>query len=443
MRPHNTRRWLGFMLISFICFVCCTNSFQNFLSFPSQLRLFKGQEKELKLLMPVSAQMSVTNPKVVHLKGNVQTMSQVNLNEPLLLQSGQTGQSQLTLKLFGAIPIKTLRVNVFPDLKVIPGGQTIGVKLKSAGILVVGYHLVSLNESKKISPGEEAKVQVGDLIVSINGIAANDVTKVAEMVADSGKSKQPLELLIERNRQMTKVLLQPIYDYADKAYRLGLYIRDSAAGIGTLTFYAPDQQVYGALGHVITDMDTQMPITAGGGEIVDSHVTSIAKSQHGEPGEKRATFNKDSKVIGNIEKNTSFGIFGKMAEQPAHGFFNEPIPVAFAEDVKTGPAQIYTVINGQTVEKFNIEIMHVNTQQTPATKGLVIKITDRKLLEKTGGIVQGMSGSPIVQNGKLVGAVTHVFVNDPTSGYGCFIEWMLQDAGILLPQPANAPEYAA
>ncbi|MNN09403.1 SpoIVB peptidase precursor [compost metagenome] len=225
--------------------------------------------------------------------------------------------------------------------------------------------------------------------------------------------------------------MNPAYDKSDGAWRLGLYIRDSAAGVGTLTFYAPDQGVYGALGHVITDMNTQTPIVVGSGQILQSSVTSISKSESGEPGEKRAHFIKEGKTLGNIERNTPFGIFGKMEQNPEHSVYNEGIPVAFAEEVKEGPAEILTVVEGQRVERFKIEIVHVSRQNAPETKGLVIRITDPRLVEKTGGIVQGMSGSPIIQNGKLIGAVTHVFVNDPRSGYGCFIEWMLQDAGIL------------
>lgn len=237
---------------------------------------------------------------------------------------------------------------------------------------------------------------------------------------------------IKRNGQIVDKQLKPAFDVEDQAWRLGLYIRDSAAGVGTLTFYAPEQGVYGALGHVITDMDTQTAIEVEDGQVLQSSVTSINKSQHGEPGEKRAHFLKEGKILGNVVRNTPFGIFGKMKNVPTHGYDSKPLPVAFAEEVKEGPAEILTVIGGQKVEKFKIDIVHVTKQSSPATKGMVIKITDKRLIENTGGIVQGMSGSPIIQNGKLVGAVTHVFVNDPTSGYGCFIEWMLQDAGVLM-----------
>lgn len=428
---------IGLLLVFFVCMVCLSTPFQSFASFPEELRLFSGQGKQLQLTMPVSAQITVNDPEIVKVNGLARHSFRINLNEPISLQSIHSGQTIMKVKLFGAIPLKTVKVNVVPDLKVIPGGQTIGVKIKSAGILIVGHHLVTVAQDQKVSPGEEAKIQIGDLITKINGKPVSDVSKVTDLVTKSGESKTPLDLTIKRNHEELKVKLQPSFDIVDKAYRLGLYIRDSAAGVGTLTFYAPSHGIYGALGHVITDMDTQTPIVVGDGEIVHSNVTSIAKSHNGEPGEKRAQFFKDSKVIGNIEKNTPFGIFGKMYSAPEHSISREAIPVAFAEEVKEGPAQIYTVVDGQKVEKFNVEVVHVARQDFPATKGMVIKITDPRLLEKTGGIVQGMSGSPLIQNGKMIGAVTHVFVNDPTSGYGCFIEWMLQDSGIMLKKGQN------
>jgi stage IV sporulation protein B len=442
LSSNQRKRLIGLMLVLFVCLGSLSSPFRSFASFPEEIRLFTGQQTNLQLDMPVSAQVTLNHPEILKVNGTAKHSFQVDLHHPISVESYKAGQAEMKLKLFGKIPLKTVKVNVVPDLKVIPGGQTIGVKLKSAGVLVVGHHLVSVAEDKKISPGEEAKIQLGDLIVKMNGKAITDVSKVADLVKAAGEAKKPLELTVQRNGQTIDIPLQPAYDVVDKAYRLGLYIRDSAAGVGTLTFYAPDQGVYGALGHVITDMDTQTPIVVGGGEIVHSNVTSISKSQNGEPGEKRAQFSKESKVLGNIEKNTQFGIFGKMYGAPDHSLTNQALPVAFAEEVKEGPAQIYTVLGGQKVEKFDIEVVHVAKQDFPATKGMVIKITDPRLLDKTGGIVQGMSGSPIIQNGKVIGAVTHVFVNDPTSGYGCFIEWMLQDAGIML-RPSQGSELKA
>jgi len=394
----------------------------------------------LHFAMPVYAQ-GTLDPEVAQINGSTQSNVPVDLHQPLSILPQKSGITELKLKLFGKIPFKTVKLQVVPDLRVVPGGQTIGVKVKSAGIMVVGHHMIQTGNGTKKSPGEDAKLKLGDLIVAINGTKLNDVTKVAALADQAGKSGQPLQLEVKRGKSTFRTSLSPAFDQEDQAWRLGLYIRDSAAGVGTLTFYAPDQGMYGALGHVITDMDTQTPISVGSGQILQSNVLSISKSQSGEPGEKRAMFIKEGKTLGSVEKNTAFGIFGKMDKQPDHSFHHDPVPVAFAEEVKEGPAEILTVVNGQKVEKFDIQIVHVSKQQMPATKGLVIRITDPKLLEKTGGIVQGMSGSPILQNGKLVGAVTHVFVNDPTSGYGCFIEWMLQDAGIVL-QPEQAASKA-
>ncbi|MEK3759209.1 SpoIVB peptidase [Paenibacillus sp. FSL P4-0338] len=344
--------------------------------------------------------------------------------------SGITGPSQIHAAPLEHQPLTAVQ-GTENELKVIPGGQTIGVKVKSAGVLVVGHHLIEVSEQSKISPGENSGILPGDLMISINGVKLDEVSKVARLVEEAGKSNDSLSIIYKRGGKEHTAQLKPTYDRTDKVWRLGLYIRDSAAGVGTLTFYAPKQGVYGALGHVITDMNTGTPIVVGSGHIVQSSVTSISKSQDGDPGEKRARFLKESQVLGNVESNTDFGIFGKMTRNPEHSLYQEPIPVAMSTEVKEGPAQILTVVDGQQVERFNVEIIHVARQQTPATKGMVLRITDPRLLDKTGGIVQGMSGSPIVQNGRLIGAVTHVFVNDPKSGYGCFIEWMLRDSGVV------------
>jgi len=425
------RKWLGLVLVMMICAFSLSTPFQTFASLPNEFRFFSGDNKQVHFALPVSAQVVVEHPDIVHVNGNAQHSFRLDLNNPFSLHSVSAGDTQVQVKLFGKIPLKTFQVHVEPELRVIPGGQTIGVKMKSDGVLVVGHHKLTV-EGQKISPGEHADVRVGDRIISINGQKLQDIATVAKLTAEAGKANKPLQLTIKRGKQTIQVELKPTYDDTEKAYRLGLYIRDSAAGVGTLTFYSPDFGVYGALGHVITDMDTQTPIEVGSGEIVHTNVTSISKSQNGEPGEKRANFFENGKVLGSIHRNTDFGIFGKMSENPDYGMFKEAIPVAFAEEVKEGPAKILTVLSGQKVEQFDIEIVHTAKQSSPQTKGMVIKVKDPRLIEATGGIVQGMSGSPIIQDGKLVGAVTHVFVNDPTSGYGCFIEWMLQDAGIQL-----------
>lgn len=431
MDPKQPKRIFGLILVVLVGLIGVSTPMQQIVAFPNELRLFTGQLKNVQYSVPVQAELTV-DPEVLQVNGKAQSSLSVSLKEPLSLHSYQIGQTQMKVKLFGKIPFKTVKVDIVPDLKVIPGGQTIGVKVNSAGALVVGHHQVVDEAGSKQSPGEDAGLRLGDLITAINKVKVTDVKKLGELCEKYSSNKKPLTITYLRNGKSMTTKLKPIYDVREQEWRIGLYIRDSAAGVGTLTFYAPDQGVYGALGHVITDMDTGTPIVVGDGEILQASVTSINKSQNGDPGEKRAHFVKEKQLLGNIERNTPFGIFGKMSEMPSHSFEDQAMPVAFAEDVKEGPAQILTVVNGQKVERFDIEVVHVAKQVSPATKGMVIKVTDERLMNKTGGIVQGMSGSPIIQDGKLIGAVTHVFVNDPTSGYGCFIEWMLQDAGVLL-----------
>ncbi len=413
-----------------IVLVTFSSPFQSIANFPNELRMFSSSIKKLDLSLPITASVHSSNYNVLEVNGH-QGQFTMDLTNPLMVKPKQEGKSIVTLKLLGVIPFKKINVNVIKDVKVIPGGQTIGVKLKSAGIMVVGYHSIKINNGTIYSPAEKAGIRIGDIILKMDGEQVKDVKDVVDKVNILGKKKQEIEVEILRNKNKVKVSIQPAYDDNANVYRLGLYIRDSAAGVGTLTFYDPKTKAYGALGHVITDVDTQEPIVVGDGKILYSNVTSIDKGSNGKPGGKRAVFVDENDVIGNIIKNTPFGIFGKMHKKPINGLMNEPISIALPEEVTEGPAEILTVIEGQKVEKFKIEIVNVIHQKYPATKGMIIKVVDPKLLEKTGGIVQGMSGSPIIQNGKLVGAVTHVFINEPTSGYGSFIEWMIRDAEVL------------
>lgn len=431
MNCSNKRKFVGLILALVFCLISLSSPIQTWASFPYEMRMFSGQGTEFNLQMPVQAQVNVDHPEVVRVNGNASHSFNMDLSQPFSLQSAQAGTAEMQLKLFGRIPFKTLKVNVMPDLKVIPGGQTIGVKLQSDGVLVVGHHQVQTTAGK-YSPGEKAEIKRGDLITHLNGQKLQGMKQVADIVNQAGERKQTLNIRLERHDKVIESQLVPALDEAEQQYRMGLYIRDSAAGVGTLTFYAPEQGVYGALGHMISDMDTQTKIKVGSGQIIHSKVTSISKSKDGTPGEKRAHFFNSGQILGDIQRNSDFGIFGKMKQNPDFGKIKEAIPVAFSEEIIEGPAQILTVVEGQKVETFDIEVVNVARQTRPQTKGLVIRVTDKRLLDKTGGIVQGMSGSPIIQNGKIIGAVTHVFVNDPSSGYGCFIEWMLQESGIVI-----------
>lgn len=428
MNRHNRRKWMGSLLLLITAFVVSSTPFHDLSSFPHELRLMEGSLKQLRVSMPLMGTLVNSNPDILNVNGTEAREVSVDLSKPVSVEPKKAGEANLQVK-WRNIPLKAVKVNVLPDLRVIPGGQSIGVKLQTAGVLVVGHHLVDTGK-EKVSPGEQAGVHVGDSIVKMNDMYINDMNDVKKMVREAGEKQTALQLLVVRGKEKLNLTLRPAKDKKDEEYRMGLYIRDSAAGVGTLTFYEPNSKAYGALGHVISDVDTGQAIVVGDGQIVRASVTSIEKGQSGNPGEKFARFYNESEVLGNITKNSPFGIFGKMKEEPKRSLYTEPIPIALAEQVKEGPAKILTVVEGQKVEEYSIEIVNVVKQHFPATKGMIIKVTDKRLLEKTGGIVQGMSGSPIIQDGKMVGAVTHVFVNDPTSGYGCYIEWMLQDAGL-------------
>lgn len=418
MKFEHLRKIIGGILLVSLIVIGFSKPFQEYISIPTKVTLFEGQNIELPKAVATTASLT-KNESILEISDK---------HDKISIQATEHGNNEMVLQLAG-LPIKKVDVNVLKNFKVIPGGQSIGVKLNTVGVLVVGHHQVTTQQGK-VSPGEIAGIKIGDMITEINGKRIEQMTDVAPYVQEAGKSGTPLNIIVNRENEKLTTKLQPMMDKDENTYKLGLYIRDSAAGIGTMTFYHPQSKKYGALGHVISDMDTKKPIVVEDGQIVRSTVTSIEKGSNGDPGEKLARFSSDREVIGNIQRNSPFGIFGKLNKDIKNGILDKAMPVALSHQVKEGPAQILTVVNDDEVDLFDIEIVSTIPQKFPATKGMVLKVTDPKLLEKTGGIVQGMSGSPIIQDGKVVGAVTHVFVNDPTSGYGVHIEWMLNEAGI-------------
>ncbi|MBT2677571.1 SpoIVB peptidase [Bacillus sp. ISL-35] len=417
MKKDFLRKFIGGILLVSLIALGFAKPVHEYLSIPGDITLFEGQKLDFQ-----ANAVQVTAP----LTDSSITVDQKD--ETVSIEAKRHGKDEMVLELAG-FPVKKVDVNVLKDFKVRPGGQSIGVKLNTVGVLVVGHHQVQADEGR-VSPGELAGIKKGDIITEINGQQIEKMADVGPFVKQAGADGKPLDVVIKRENEKIKTRLQPKKDVNENTYKLGLYIRDSAAGIGTMTFYHPQSKKYGALGHVISDMDTKKPIVVEDGQIVRSTVTSIEKGGKGNPGEKLARFSSDREVIGNIRRNSPFGIFGELNKDITNGVFDKPLPIALSHQVKEGPAKILTVVNNDEVNLFDIEIVSTIPQKFPATKGMVIKVTDPELLEKTGGIVQGMSGSPIIQDNKLVGAVTHVFVNDPTSGYGVHIEWMLNEAGI-------------
>ena len=307
---------------------------------------------------------------------------------------------------------------VMENRLVYPSGESCGIKIMSDGILVISVTDID----KEPSPAEKAGILPGDFIKSINGIPLKDSDDFIEKVSNIKDNE--FEMEYERSNQIKKVKIKPLYK--DGKYVLGMWVRDSIAGLGTLTFFSEDKKSFYALGHSISDGDTGEIMPVKDGELVYAKISSVRIGEKGNPGGLIGYFSEDSKIIGKINKNTCFGLSGEAYENE-QSCQPEPIPLGKKEEVSVGNAYIITTVNDKP-EKFSVEIIKVNKQDKPDVKGMVIKVTDQRLLDKTGGIVQGMSGSPIIQNGKLVGAVTHVFVNDPTKGYGIFIENMLAEA---------------
>lgn len=321
------------------------------------------------------------------------------------------------VKLLGVVPVKRVNVDVVDPIMVVPAGTTFGVKMFTDGVLVIGMDSIETADGQ-VNPAKLAGLCVGDIIESINGKKVNTNEEVSDMIRSCGNN--PINLTIRRKNMTFDVQMQPVKCLEDNSYKVGLWVRDSSAGIGTMTFYLPDDNIFAGLGHGIYDVDTKEILPLMSGEVVDVKVNSIVKGTSGEPGELRGSF--DDQCIGNILENEQTGIFGylncEMSDENA-------IPMAMKQDVEDGYAQIICSIDN-TPKYYDIEIEKVYMNSSSDTKNMIISVTDERLLNSTGGIVQGMSGSPIIQNGKLVGAVTHVFVNDPTKGYGIFAENMLK-----------------
>lgn len=303
--------------------------------------------------------------------------------------------------------------------ELIPGGESFGVKFYTEGSVVVGTEEVQTDEGLK-NPAADAGIQIGDIIFSANGTPVENNEKLSEIVSSSGGKS--MEIKLKRNGEELTVTVHPAAEQQTKEYRLGLWIRDSSAGVGTVTFYNPSRKTFGALGHGICDADTGQLLPLRYADVFYAEIFGITKGQQGTPGELKGMF-LDDKPLGRLFANTEEGIFGNTAENGSVS--GKTLTIATRDEIREGPATILCTLDDSGVKEYNIEIIKINRNNERTTKNLLIKVTDPALMEKTGGIVQGMSGSPILQNGKLAGAVTHVLVNDPTKGYGIFIENML------------------
>lgn len=334
-------------------------------------------------------------------------------------QSAQSvGDDNSDLTLLGIIPVKSETIKTVEENTVLVSGHSFGIKLYTDGVMVVGTKDITVN-GKTVNPSEEAGVSVGDIIVSINGEKVYSSDRVSEILNDNnGKA---FRIRINRNGEYRDLSLEPVYVDSEGAYKAGMWVRDSTAGIGTITFFNPSNSSVAALGHPITDVDTGeiMPILDG--QAVETTVTSVTRSTSSETGSICCDFS--NKEIGELSKNTTHGIYGSYTDKTDLSKCCE-YEVALPQEVQKGFCQIITTVDENGPKVYSAEITKIN--QNDDEKNMVIKITDEELIKITGGIVQGMSGSPIIQNGKLIGAITHVIVNNPLKGYAVFAQTMLE-----------------
>ncbi|MDD6811272.1 MAG: SpoIVB peptidase [Lachnospiraceae bacterium] len=386
---------------------------------PSTIKIRAGMEQELDFHVPVSGEI-YQKEAVESLSTQVDSIH-VDFSKGITVKANQIDDYQMDLKLFGVLPYKSVDIEVIQDTMLIPSGIPIGIYVKTEGVLVVGIGEFEDENGETVSPAKYI-LQTGDYILSVNGEKIENKKQFVQMIAQS-EGKEMI-LTLRRNDEITEVKMQP-RENRNMEWKLGIWIRDNAQGIGTLT-YISEEDTFGALGHGINDVDTSTLMKLDEGSLYKTEIVGITRGENGVPGELTGyiEYNHEN-ILGEIIDNTSEGIFGTCSEELTEHTTYEAMPIALKQEVKAGPAQIICSVSGEP-EYYNIEIEELHLEDENVNRGLVLKVTDEELLTLTGGIIQGMSGSPIIQDGKIIGAVTHVLVNDSTRGYGIFIENMLE-----------------
>ncbi len=378
---------------------------------PEHITLFEGENIDFKMLygMQISKKNNEPTIEAVSSQGNSVT--------------AEAGIAKLELSLLNSIPLKEVNVDILPRTKVIPVGSVAGVKLYTSGVLVVGMSEIEGQDKKMYKPYENTEIAEGDTIIAINEI---QIATTDDLINEVNKSKgKEIKLQYIHKQETLKCNITPVKTY-NSEYKLGLWVRDSAAGVGTVTFYEPNTGKFAALGHGLVDIDTEQLIQISSGEFVTTNILSIDKGEKGNPGKIQGTLDKQ-KNIGTITKNTGFGIYGKVEDLSSLQLDkSQEMEVASRSEITPGKAEIICSLENGKTEKYEIQIEKIFPENNYDNKSMKIKVTDNRLIEKTGGIIQGMSGSPIIQNGKLIGAVTHVLVNEPLEGYGVFGDIMIE-----------------
>ena len=405
---------------------------------PSTIKIRAGVEQELNFHVPVSGEIrrvvedaaqvsSIPDSRdkeeaaqaVESISDSVQSIH-VDFTHKVKVRANEISTYQMNLKLFGILPYKNVDIEVIQDKMLIPSGIPIGIYVKTSGVLVVGIGEFEDSDGKKVSPSKYV-LQKGDYILQVGEEEIENKKQFIRIIEES--DGEDMVLTIRRNNEITTVMVKPECNQ-NRDWKLGIWIRDNAQGIGTMTYEDTDH-TFGALGHGINDVDTSTLMNLDEGTLYKTEIIGITRGSNGSPGELTGYIEYDSdNIIGEISENTTEGIFGTCGVEIENAVCYEPIPIALKQELELGPAQIICSVTGEP-EFYDVEIVEINLERDNINRGIVIQVVDEKLLTLTGGIIQGMSGSPIIQNGKLAGAVTHVLVQDSTKGYGIFIEEML------------------
>lgn len=415
----NYRRFLIVVLLLQISGIAGYYLYHMANSVPGKIILYKDRQELLNLELPFLGNLSSEDAQAVSIQNDTKNSRDFNLDKPLQVTGNDVGSYKADLKLFGVIPCGSLKIDVIPETKVMPSGDAVGIYLESDGIMVLGTSDIRGEDGFVYHPAENI-LQAGDYLLSINDTPVKNIVQVSSLLQEYGE--KTLHLKIRRGNSTIEVKLEAVRT-EDGTYQLGVWLREDTEGIGTMTCILEDG-TFAALGHGITDVDTGLLINLQNGGLYKATVGKIIAGKKGTPGELSGSVRlADSDKIGNVYANNVWGISGKVTDSAYQYKEGQGIPLALKQEIKQGKAAIRCQL-GSEVKEYEIEIeeIHLNAKDK---KGLVLRVTDKELLDKTGGIVQGMSGSPILQNGKLIGAVTHVFVNNPTKGYGIFIEEML------------------
>lgn len=395
-----------FKILLIVCLFFLYAYVYNIAAIPQNIILSEGEKINFKLALGLGLQNSDDYEA---------TWVSSNLNK------SKVGNNKVELKLFNSIAVKDINVSVIPTTTVIPVGKAIGMKLYTKGVLVVGMSEIENEERIKEKPYENSGIEEGDSIIAINNEEINTTDELIQQVNNS--NGESLKIKYVKDDKILETSIVPVKTKED--YKIGLWVRDAAAGIGTLTFYEPSTNMFMSLGHGIIDIDTEEIVDISRGELVTANILSIIKGEKNKPGEIKGSITKGV-AIGDIYKNTKMGVYGNVKNRQYIDTTYNEMEVAERSEIKTGKATILCQLDSGAPQEYQIEIERIYLNNNIDNKSMLIKITDEELLNKTGGIIQGMSGAPVMQNGKFIGAVTNVLVKDPTKGYAIFGDLLIK-----------------